>query len=142
MKNNDSFFLRACSKAYLLGMCFLLVQSAGYAQFVAPGNTSPLTGNIQYSNGNVGIGTGATAPGSIFHIQSSTSQSLRFTRTGVSGTWGFEIGTGIFGLYDYTQAKFVWRATNGNLFLVESGGNVLIGKVSQVNTAYILDVNV
>jgi hypothetical protein len=117
-----------------------IVHSASFAQW-APANATGST-NIYNtnSNGNVGIGTGSTTLGAILHINTSNSRALYFTR-GNGAPFGFEIASGIFGLYDYTLAKYMWRASSGNLFLAESGGNVLIGKTSQVNTAYKLDVN-
>ncbi len=86
------------------------------------------TGSSVYmaiNNGNVGIGT--NAPGSILHVHSQDSRSARFTRAGYRDLWGFEIAAGTFGLYDYTNAKYIWRQSASDLLLMESSGNVGIG---------------
>ena len=76
------------------------------------------------TGGNVGIGT--TSPTGQLHIYSSTSGIMKFDRS-ASSTFGFEIGATTFGLYDYTNSEFRWRAESRNLIINESYGNVGIG---------------
>jgi hypothetical protein len=111
-------------KIFFIGLLAISAQSVSFAQWT-PTNTASATTNIRY-DANVGIGTGTTTPAATLHINTSTSRALYFTR-GNSAPFGLEIASGIFGLYDYTLARYIWRATSGNLFLAESGGNVGIG---------------
>lgn len=76
------------------------------------------------TDGNLGLGV--TAPSSTFHIKTVTSMAMRVEREN-SNVFGFEIGGTTFGLYDYTTLKYQWRTGAGDLYLLESGGNVGIG---------------
>ena len=73
-------------------------------------------------DGNVGIGT--TSPGSRLHIETASSNPLRMVRTSGGGNFGFEIGSGTIGLYDYTNTTYRWY--------INSSGNVGIGTTSPV----------
>ena len=78
------------------------------------------------NGGNLGIGT--TSPSSKLHILSETSSALMVERLN-SNLFGFEIGGSSFGLYDYTTLKYQWQSYLGNMYFVQSGGNVGIGTI-------------
>ena len=77
-------------------------------------------GNILLADnrGNVGIGT--SSPQSKLHIETSSSNPFRMVRG--STNFGFEIGGGAIGLYDYEDSIYRWY--------VDSIGNVGIGTTS------------
>lgn len=81
-------------------------------------------------NGNVGIGH--IEPSSKLHIQALNSAALKIEGEN-SNVFGFEIGGSTFGLYDYTQSKYQLRTNNGDLILLEAGGNVGIGTTDPGN---------
>ncbi|TDW97278.1 hypothetical protein EDB95_5125 [Dinghuibacter silviterrae] len=98
------------------------------------------------SNGNVGIGNvlpgypldvnGSVAAGGA-NVSSNTTKF--YIRNGSGKTWAFSAGENSvnetnFGLYDWSDNQTTPYLT------VTSQGNVLIGKSSQVNSSYILDV--
>ena len=93
--------------------------------------------NIFPTTGNVGIGT--TNPNSKLHINSTGSKAIRITRGGAH-IFGYEIGGSTFGLYDYTTGHYRWRTGNGNVFLVESVGNVGIGTVNPSTKLYVAGI--
>lgn len=63
---------------------------------------------------------------------------MKFDRA-ASNTFGFEMSNSeaIFGLYDYTSRSFKWRATGGDLYLLEGGGNVGIGTSSPTTKLHV-----
>jgi hypothetical protein len=89
---------------------------------------------ILNSNGNVGIGT--LIPDSKLHIYTPASTALRIQRDN-SNLFGFEISGTVFGLYDYTSSQYKWRTSGGNIYLVESSGNVGIGTTSAAGKLHI-----
>jgi hypothetical protein len=100
-------------------------------------------------NGNVGIGT--TNPSSQLHIASDQNHSINLSRS--NGTYGFRILRNASEGNVYFQiatAQNTWETkirigegegVNTKLIFNPDGGNVLIGKNSQTNTIYKLDVN-
>tara|TARA_A100000171_G_C2136241_1_gene150485 strand:+ start:881 stop:1876 length:996 start_codon:yes stop_codon:yes gene_type:complete len=114
----------------LLACCFTFL---GFAQGIQI-NSSP----IYYLNEKVGIGN--SSPSSTLHINTYGSAALRFTRA-FSSEFGYEIGATTFGLFDYTNSKYMWRTDNGNVLLVESSGNVGIGTTSPLAKLHIDDTS-
>jgi hypothetical protein len=83
--------------------------------------SSITTGTVRMmitNGGNVGIGT--TNPQSKLHIETSSSNPFRMVRG--STNFGFEIGGGAIGLYDYEDSIYRWY--------VDSIGNIGIGTTS------------
>jgi hypothetical protein len=66
------------------------------------------------NGGKVGIGT--ASPSSKLQVETSASSPFRMTRTGGGGVFGFELGNGEAGFYNYGTTSYVWYAkSNGNL---------------------------
>ena len=84
--------------------------------YITSGNGSTYTTFL--ANGNVGIG--ASNPQSKLHIETSSSNPFRMVRG--STNFGFEIGGGAIGLYDYEDSIYRWY--------VDSIGNIGIGTTS------------
>ena len=94
---------------------------SGAAPFIQ-GVSNSLASNtnliLNPSGGNVGIGT--TSADSRLHISSASSNLFRMVRTGGTATnFGFELGSGAIGLYNYSTSTYGWY--------VGSTGNVGIG---------------
>lgn len=101
------------------------------------------------NGGKVGIGT--SLPASQLHITSNSDHAITISRN--SGQYGFRIfrdATGGIVNFQIGNGASTWETkirmgegegTNTALSLVPTNGNVLIGKTSQVNTTYKLDVN-
>lgn len=100
-------------------------------------------------NGNVGIGT--TSPSGQLHIASDQNHSINLSRS--NGTYGFRILRNATEGNVYFQigtTQNTWETkirigegegVNTKLIFNPDGGNVLIGKNSQTNNIYKLDVN-
>jgi hypothetical protein len=91
---------------------------AGGSGFNSGFNTNYGSVVLQPQGGNVGIGT--TAPASKLHIETTASNPFRMVRG--TTNFGFEIGGGAIGLYDYEDVTYRWY--------VDSIGNVGIGTTS------------
>ncbi|HTJ13977.1 MAG TPA: hypothetical protein VL547_18195 [Dinghuibacter sp.] len=113
---------------------------------ITPALNSPQTGINLLTNGHVGIGTtapgypldvnGAVAAGGI-NVNSNTTKF--FVRNNAGKTWALSAGENNvnetnFGIYDWTDNQ------TSPFLSITSGGNVLIGKTSQINSSYLLDV--
>jgi hypothetical protein len=79
-------------------------------------------------SGNVGIGT--TAPASKLHIETSASNPFRMVRG--TTNFGFEIGGGAIGLYDYEDVTYRWY--------VDSVGNIGIGTTSPAEKLHVVGI--
>jgi len=109
-------------------------QGAALAPHIATGDFTIYAGAIGSgtarvtvkNGGSVGIGT--TSPTSILHLVSAGSSIMKFFRA--TTTYGFEIASTTFGLYDYTNTIYRWRVNNTDLLLNETSGNVGIGTTS------------
>ena len=114
--------------------------------FITPVLNAPLSGISLLTNGSVGIGT--TGPttrldvvGSIVaegaNVNSNTTKM--FVKNNGGKTWAMSAGENNvnetnFGIYDWSDNEAV------PYFTITTQGNVLIGKTSQVNSSYMLDV--
>uniref|UniRef100_UPI00404AB031 hypothetical protein n=1 Tax=Fulvivirga sp. TaxID=1931237 RepID=UPI00404AB031 len=85
-------------------------------------------------DGNMGIGT--DNPQTTLHLNSPSSSIIRMTRSGAN-IFGYEIGQSTFGLYDHTNGQYKWRTKDGNVFLVETSGNVGIGTINPMSKFHI-----
>lgn len=74
------------------------------------------------SSGNFSIG--ATIPNSRLHVETTSSSPFRMVRSGDS-SYGFELGAGDAGFYNYGTGNYVWYA--------KSNGNVGIGTTAPAN---------
>ena len=101
--------------------------TADYCYIDGDNNGTPVNIAINRNGGNVGIGT--TTPTAQLDIYSSASTITRFGRSGAND-FTFEISSDIFGLYDNTADKYIWRTDNGNLELLPASGRVGIGVIS------------
>lgn len=109
------------------------------------------TGTYMTVNSSGNIGIGATMPAFKFHIKGSNTNSEGMT-LGTTTTGNFALTSadgGAYGLFGgvsgtgraWLQAGRYDTNTAYDIALQSSGGNVLIGKFSQANPAYRLDVN-
>ncbi len=110
-------------------------------------STDPGANNIIIS-GNVGVGT--TSPASVLdaegssttewvRIQSNASGSAGFLDLYSSATGGFDAGT--VGLNTNGTTPIAFNIGGSETMRMVTGGNLLIGKTSQANTSYKLDIN-
>jgi hypothetical protein len=127
-------------------------------------NNAPLvlgTSNVGriFIAGNGNIGTGTTAPLAGLHVSNFHTLNDGTKVAALLGDaydkwtyFGSTFGGRIRGSsegYLFIESNpvgsdknlYLNTNTNGNILMVNGGGNVLIGKASQVNTAYKLDVN-
>ncbi len=101
---------------------------------------------------NVGIGT--TAPTALLHIYGSSSNPLlniqnttvgyysQMAYTGTGSTFYTGVGNASETFLGVPNSWYIYDSTNGAMrFVIKPSGNVLIGKTSQTNAAYLLDVN-
>ncbi len=101
---------------------------------VSIGTSKLLTLNPDY------LGTGELPPGA--YIGTNGPNSLSFAPAANLRSVGAKV---VFGYASYAWLSAIEYTNVGsgytNLLLLKSGGNVLIGKTSQTNTSYKLDVN-
>jgi hypothetical protein len=97
-------------------------------------------------NGNIGIGT--KSPAALLDVQGSpmvgtsavnSNNTKLYIRNGSGKNWALSAGENQvnetnFGIYDWTDNQTLPYLS------ITNGGNVLIGKTSQTNSSYILDV--
>jgi len=103
------------------------------------------------SSGNIGIGT--SSPTNLLHIYGSTAYPLlniqnavagyysQMAYTGTGSTFYTGVGNASETTWGVSNSWYIFDATHSAMrFVINSSGNVLIGKTSQTNTAYLLDV--
>ena len=128
-------------KSLLLSIC-LLLSAAVHAQWA--NNTN---GTGIYTTGRVGIGTAASdnldVSLSVYGGSGMVSQlKIGHPNSASGGYTNLIIGTSAHSNgYTYLEAVRLSGSAFGNIVMNPSGGNILIGKTSQANGAYKLDVN-
>jgi hypothetical protein len=93
------------------------VTGTGTTNYVTKWVGGSAVGNsIIYDNGtNVGIGE--TNPNSKLHVSTTSSNPFRMVRTGGSATnFGFEMGSGDIGFYNYSSSSYGWYLTSVGRF--------------------------
>jgi len=104
------------------------------------------------SSGNVGVGT--TSPFAKVSIVTTGSGNPLSFQANSAGAWtvgpnvGSTSGDDTFGVYSYTYGSghssaplIQFNSSTGNTFINQGSGNVLIGRTTQNNSAYKLDVD-
>jgi hypothetical protein len=95
------------------------------------------------ANGNTGMGI--TTPNYNLQIHGSNSSYVQFTSsvTGTANTDGFIVGSGMAGqavLLNRDNTDMIFYTNNMPQMYLNAGGNLLVGKSSQTNSTYKLDV--